>query len=78
MFALLAAAGDCGSAVMPWLVGLIADHVSTDTPAWTFALFGAELSPQALGLKAGYLFTAFWPFLLVPVILALREKLASR
>jgi fucose permease len=78
MFALLAAAGDSGSAVMPWLVGLIADHVSTATPAWTSALFGAGLVPQALGLKAGYLFTALWPFLLVPVILALREKLASR
>ena len=78
MFALLAAAGDFGSGIMPWLVGLIADHVSAAPPAWTVFLFGAGLAPQALGLKAAYLFTALWPFLMVPVVLALREKPASR
>ncbi|MEI6279146.1 MAG: MFS transporter [Verrucomicrobiae bacterium] len=72
MFALLAAAGDFGSGLMPWLVGLIADHVSGTPPAWAVFLFG-PLVPQALGLKAAYLFTAFCPFLMVPFVMALRE-----
>ena len=74
MFALLAASGDAGSAVMPWLVGLIADHVSAAPPAWAVSVFGSSLAPQALGLKAGYLFTAICPFLIVPLVLALRER----
>jgi len=74
LFAILAAAGDFGAALMPWLVGLIADHVSNGAPAWTIALFGPEFSPQALGLKTAYLATALWPFLMIPVVLALRRN----
>ncbi|MEI6034946.1 MAG: MFS transporter [Verrucomicrobiae bacterium] len=73
MFALLAAAGDFGSGLMPWLVGLIADHVSLAPPDWTIFLFGSGDSSQALGLKAAYLFTSFWPLLIVPFVLALRR-----
>ncbi len=74
LFALLAAAGDSGAAVMPWLVGVIADTVGNTSPAWATAIFGEALAPQALGLKAAYLVSAIWPFLMVPVILALRQN----
>jgi fucose permease len=78
VFALLSAAGDGGGAIMPWLVGLIADHVAGAPPAWIVFLFGSGLDSQALGLKAAYLFAALWPFLIVPLVLALRERPACR
>ena len=74
LFALLAAAGDSGAAVMPWLVGVIADSVGSSSPGWATAIFGEALAPQALGLKAAYLVSALWPFLMVPVILAMRQN----
>jgi fucose permease len=73
LFALLAAAGDSGAAVMPWLVGVIADSVGNSPPSWALTIFGESLAPQALGLKAAYLVSALWPFLMVPVILALQK-----
>lgn len=74
LFAILAAAGDFGSGLMPWLVGLIADYVGSTPPAWTTFLFSHQLTPQALGLKTAYLLTAICPFLMVPMILSLRRK----
>jgi len=74
LFAILAAAGDFGSGVMPWLVGLIADHVGSTPPVWTTFLFSHQLTPQALGLKTAYLLTAICPFLMVPMILTLRRR----
>jgi fucose permease len=74
LFALLAAAGDGGAGLMPWLVGWIADQVAASPPAWTFPLFGAGLEAQAVGLKAAFLLTALWPTLLIPVIFALHKK----
>lgn len=81
LFAILAAAGDGGSALMPWLVGVIADHSPVFRATWIGAILGPELDPQAFGLKAAFLATAICPLMMVPVIVALgrrREKAAVR
>lgn len=69
LFALLAAAGDAGGAVMPWIAGWIADHVGESLPIWAQVLVGSE--SDVAGLKAAYIVTALWPLLLVPVVVAL-------
>jgi fucose permease len=74
LFALLAAAGDAGAGVMSWFVGVVADVVALAPPAWTLALFGPVIEPHALGLRTAYMVSALWPFLMIPVILALRTK----
>ncbi len=68
LFAALAAAGDLGAAVQPWLIGLVADHARWD---W---LPGSEASS---GLRAGLLVGAAAPCLLALVALALRRAQAA-
>ncbi len=63
MFAFLSAAGDSGAALMPWGVGLIADRAH-GLPGWLVRLFGQNLSPGQLGLRAGLLVAAICPLLL--------------
>jgi fucose permease len=48
MFALLAAAGDTGAAVMPWLVGFVADHAVNRLPG-----IDSESAALRLGLLSG-------------------------
>ncbi len=74
LFAILAAAGDGGGALMPWLVGVIADHSVVFRTAWMDAVLGAELPPQVFGLKAAFLVTAICPLLLLPVLFAISGK----
>ena len=78
MFAVLAAAGDAGCGVMPWLVGAIADRVSASMPAWATAIPGADAQPQAVGLKAGFFAAAFAPVLILPLLLVLRREPAKK
>jgi len=59
MFAILAAGGDTGAAVGPWLLGLIADQVPAD-----FAL-----SPLRTGMLVGTVF----PILMVVILLFIRR-----
>ncbi len=58
MFALLAAAGDSGAAVMPWVVGVIADAAS---------------SPEQ-GLRAGLLVATASPIVMLAVVAWLRAR----
>lgn len=51
MFALLAAAGDTGCAVMPWLVGLIADRSSLQTGLLVAAACPAAMVLLLIGLR---------------------------
>ncbi len=60
MFALLASAGDFGAATGPWLVGLVADK--------------AEEAARLPGLRAGFLFAAVFPLILLAVFPYLRKK----
>ena len=68
MFALLAAAGDGGAALMPWLVGVIADQGHAIWTTWIGSLLGPDPGLQAFGLKAAYLATALCPLLMIPVV----------
>jgi fucose permease len=72
MFALLAAAGDTGAALMPWGLGLVADQVAAH-PIPLAALFGAGLSPDQLGLRAGLLVAMLCPLVMAFVLWRLRE-----
>jgi fucose permease len=77
MFALLAAAGDTGAALMPWGVGVIADRAAVDA-TWLTKLFGAGLSPDQLGLRAGLLVATICPLVMVLALVALRRFSVDR
>lgn len=68
LFAFLAAAGDGGAALMPWLAGLITDHATNTLPEWAMTLVGQGSDTGAAGLRIAYVVTAVWPFLMIPVI----------
>ncbi len=72
MFALLAATGDIGAAVMPWGVGIIADRASVDLP-WLGGLLGPGLSPDQLGLRAGLLVATVAPLVMAVTLIAFRR-----
>ena len=75
LFALLAAFGDTGAGLMPWLVGLTADAGEKARQAgvpFLPALFPGSLDPVQAGLRAGMLLAALAPALLVVVVLAMR------
>jgi fucose permease len=63
LFALLAAAGDTGAGVMPWLVGVAADQVRW-APAW---LVG-DMAPEQIGLRVGVALAALPGLTLVVVL----------
>lgn len=71
MFALLAAAGDTGAAVMPWAVGAIADRVARSAPE-AYSLFGTALSPDQIGLRAGLLVVTLCPVVMAVMLAAMR------
>lgn len=73
MFALLAALGDTGAGVMPWAVGLIAD-AAPESMAWMAALFGPEVAPDQLGLRAGLLIAGLCPVVMVGVLIGLAKS----
>lgn len=72
MFALLAAAGDTGAALMPWTVGWIADQ-AVGSMAWSAWIFGPDIAPDQLGLRTGLLIAALCPLLMIPVLRFLRK-----
>jgi len=76
MFAFLAAAGDTGAALMPWTVGLIADQ-ATGAIVWMTWIFGPDIPPDQMGLRAGLLVAALCPFLMIGVLFLLRSKARS-
>lgn len=73
LFALMAAGGDGGAALMPWGVGIVAD--SAGRFPWLQSLFGSLLSPEQIGLRTGLLATAICP-LVMTVLLALHGSFA--
>lgn len=68
LFALLAVGGDAGAGVMPWLVGVAADHVRA-APAW---LVG-EASPEQIGLRVGVALAALPALAMAGVVGRLRR-----
>ncbi len=69
MFAMMAAGGDTGAALMPWGVGVIADDGGL---SWLKPLFGLGLTPEQLGLRTGLLLTAICPLILAAILGLLR------
>lgn len=63
LFALLAAFGDTGAGLGPWLVGLTADSV-------------AAHAPEATGLRVGLLVALLFPLLLLPLLGAIGNKMS--
>ncbi len=64
MFALLAAGGDFGCGLMPWLMGVLADQASILPASW-MQLFGQPLTPEQFGLRLGLLVTSLCPIVLI-------------
>jgi fucose permease len=63
MFALLAAGGDAGAGLMPWLLGVLTDQAARLPASW-INLFGHPLTAEQFGLRCGILVTSFCPILL--------------
>ena len=85
MFALMAAAGDSGAALMPWAVGVIADGGARSAAAlaWLAPLLGGAsdggvLSPEQVGLRAGLLVAAACPLAMAAVLGLLARRGRSR
>jgi len=72
MFALLAAAGDTGAGVMPWLLGVVADQITT-VPHWLAVLTGGHLTAEQLGLRTGLLLTTVCPLIMAGLLVMLRS-----
>ena len=59
MFALLAAAGDVGAAIVPWLIGRVTDFTTSN---WTsFASY--SINSEQFGLRVAILLAAVFPIL---------------
>jgi len=71
LFALLAAAGDAGAALNPWLISIAADAAAA-TPAWWWSLIPVD-TPEATSLRVGLLVGALSPLLLAIVAWRLRR-----
>jgi fucose permease len=70
LFALLAAGGDTGAAVGPWLVGVVADTVPSLLKQGSLLM---RLSSHELGLRSGMLFATIYPLSMVICLLVMRK-----
>lgn len=75
MFAFLAAAGDGGCALFPWIMGYVADHVRVGSSL--AALLPSNLTSEQTGLHAGILLTTFCPLLFLLMIALTRRNRSS-
>ncbi len=73
LFALLAAFGDAGCGLGPWLIGLTADHVAAGIEAGQIGIF-ATYGPAQAGLRTGFLLAVLFPLLLAPVLWRMRAQ----
>ncbi len=70
LFALLAAGGDTGAAVGPWMVGVVADFapsIFADSPLLM------QLGASGFGLRSGMLFATVYPLSMVVCLLLMRR-----
>lgn len=72
MFAILAAAGDCGAAIGPYITGAVADGAAgREFPQWfgrTYAAFS-----ESTGMRTVLLKSPFFPLITLPVRLLFRR-----
>lgn len=69
LFALLAAAGDTGAGVMPWIVGIAADQARW-APAW----LAGGWTPEQVGLRTGVALAAIPALAMLAVLSAWRRE----
>jgi fucose permease len=72
MFALLAASGDTGASLMPWLVGVVADAAPTFGPG--LSRIAARMGPEQLGLRAGLVAASLCPVVMTALLVWLRGE----
>lgn len=77
IFALLAAAGDLGCSIGPWVMGKVVDGVIASQGAIDIAS-KYSLTLEQLGLKLGFGVSSLFPFLAVIVIIAVSCRKSSR
>lgn len=73
MFAIMAAAGDTGGSVAPWLVGLIADKAPSYA-GHVSRLFGGSSAIEQIGLRTGLLSATLYPLAMLFLLCWLRSK----
>ena len=73
MFALLAAGGDAGAGLMPWLLGVLTDQAANLPASW-MTLFGQPLTPEQFGLRSGILVTSLCPVVLSLLLLRFHRR----
>ena len=70
LFALLAAGGDTGAAVGPWLVGVVADSIPS---LFRDSQLLEQLGSNVFGLRSGMLFATIYPFSMVICLILMRR-----
>ncbi len=75
LFAIMAAGGDIGASVGPWLVGVLAER-APQIPA--LAPLVESLGPEQLGLRAGMLLGAIFPAISFVGVLYLRRGIVAK
>ena len=73
MFAILAAFGDMGCSLGPWLTGLVSDLTQGD-PDLVEKAAAAGMSAEQLGLKSGLGAAAIFPVIMIVCLTLLRRK----
>ena len=73
VFALMAAGGDMGAAIVPQLVGVAADSV-VQNPVLQNLTVSLNLTPDQLGLKIGMLIGMLFPLAAIPVYYILHKR----
>ena len=69
MFALLAAGGDTGAALGPWIVGVIADFSPDLVTSFGWL---SHLTQTDAALRSGMLFATIYPLLMIVTLIAMR------
>ena len=72
IFAMMAAGGDCGAAVVPQLVGIVTDTVAANPAIADFAA-SLALTPEQFGMKIGMLVGMLFPLTAIAVYSRIRR-----
>ena len=73
IYAMMAAGGDLGASVSPQLIGIVTDAVAASRTA-TALSFETGLTPEQLGMKAGMIVAALFPFAAIPLCMRLKRR----
>ncbi len=77
LFAMLSAGGDCGAAIGPALLGIVADTANSFSPLQDF-FSTTGLSPEQIGLRCGMFLGAIFPLGTFFLVFILRKNLSKQ